>query len=136
MPDIIPNGTGILLLIEDQTSPGTYLALEGQMDSSLSESVNAIDVSSKDGPAREVVGGRYEADGSVGLIYRPSATAAAQLKEAFRARDLIKFRVSEDGVEVEEADVLLTGHNLDAPDQDRAEVSVDFVLSGEWGEVS
>lgn len=131
MPDILPNGTGVLLLIESVT-PGTYIALEGQMDASLSESVNAIDVSSKDGAAREVVGGRYEADGSVSLIYRPSATAQARLKDIFRTRDLIKIRVSEDGNEVEEADALVTSHNLDAPDQDRAEVSVDFVISGEW----
>lgn len=131
MPDILPNGTGVLLLIESVT-PGTYIALEGQMDASLSESVNAIDVSSKDGAAREVVGGRYEADGSVSLIYRPSATAQARLKDIFRTRDLIKIRVSEDGTEVEEADALVTSHNLDAPDQDRAEVSVDFVISGEW----
>lgn len=131
MPDILPNGTGILLLIESVT-PGTFIALEGQMDSSLSEAVNAIDVSSKDGAAREVVGGRYEADGSVSLIYRPSATAQARLKDIFRTRDLITIRVSEDGTEVEEAEALITGHNLDAPDQDRAEVAVDFVISGEW----
>lgn len=131
MPDLIPNGTAILLLVES-TTPGTYIALEGQMDASLSESVSAIDVSSKDGAAREVVGGRYEADGSVSLIYRPSAIAQDRLKTAFRSRGLIKIRVSEDGTSVEEASVLVTGHSLDAPDQDRAEVSVDFTVSGDW----
>lgn len=134
MADTLPNGTAVLLLIESDT-PGTYIALEGQGDFSRSESVAAIDVSSKDGPARRVVGGRYESSGSVSLLYKPSATAQALLKQRFRDREVIKLRVSEDGVEVEEANVLITSHNLDAPDQDRSEVSIDFEVDGEWSTV-
>lgn len=131
MSDIIPNGTGILLLLESAV-PGTFVALEAQGDLSISEAVAAIDTSSKDSPARTVVGGRYETSGSITLLYQPSETAQALLKSSFRNRELIKLRVSEDGTAVEELNALITSHNLDAPDQDRAEVSVDFEGSGEW----
>lgn len=131
MADLIPNGTAILLLIESVT-PGTFIALEAQGDLSISESVAAVDTSSKDSPARTVVGGRYETSGSISLLYQPSETAQARLKDQFRNRALIKLRVSEDGTSVEELNALITSHNLDAPDQDRAEVSIDFDGSGEW----
>lgn len=127
----IPNGTDVLLLLESAV-PGTFVALEAQGDLSVSESVSAIDTSSKDSPARTVIGGRYETSGSLSLLYQPSETAQALLKTKFRARTLVKLRVSEDGTAVEELNALITSHNLDAPYQDRAEVSVDFEGSGEW----
>lgn len=131
MTDVLPNGTAVLLLVESAT-PGTFVALEGQGDLSISESVAAIDTSSKDSPARTVAGGRYETSGSITLLYKPSATAQGLLKDAFRNRELIKLRVSEDGTAVEGIDALITSHNLDAPDQDRTDISIDFEGSGEW----
>jgi hypothetical protein len=132
MADELPNGTAGLLLLEDPGNPGTFLALEGQRDMNVDEAVGEIDTSSKDSPAMTVVGGRYDSSGSFEIIYRPSATAQTALKAAHRARNLVKMRVSEDGVEVEEADVLLTSLGREYPDQDTATSSVDFRVSGEW----
>ena len=136
MPDELPNGTAVLLLVEDPGTPGTYIPLEAQGDLSLSESVGVIDTSSKDSPARTLVGGRYETSGSITLLYRPSGEAQAAIKTSFRNRTLVTLSVSEEGEEVEELEALLTSHNLDAPDQDRAEVSIEFEGNGEWTPVS
>jgi hypothetical protein len=135
MADEIPNGTAGLLLLEDPLNPGTFLPLEGQRDMNVDEAVGEIDTSSKDSPAMTVVGGRYDSSGSFELVYRPSAPVQVALKTAFRARDLVSMRVSEDGVDVEEAAVLLTALNIEYPDQDTATRSVDFRVSGEWAVV-
>lgn len=132
MSQELPNGTAVLVLIEDPTTPGTYIPLEAQGDLSISESSASIDTSSKDARERAVTSGRYESSGSVALLYRPSAPAQAALKASFRAGTLITLRVSEDGEQVEEAQVHITQHNLDAPDQDRAEISIEFDVNGAW----
>jgi TP901-1 family phage major tail protein len=136
MSDLLPNGTAVLLLVPDPDNVGQFIPLEAQGDLSINESVNAIDTSSKESPARTVQGGRYESSGSVTLLYRPSAPAQAAIKAAFRNRTLVTMRASEEGVATEECSALLTSHNLEAPDQDRAETSIEFDVSGEWSPVS
>lgn len=136
MSDLLPNGAAALLLIDNPDSPGSFIPVEGQAALSRAETVAEIDVSSKDSPATFVAGGRYGSSGSFSFLYVPSRTTVGAVRAALRARALVTIRISEEGEEVETADVLLTNFSLDTPDQERSEVSVDFTVSGEWSPVS
>jgi TP901-1 family phage major tail protein len=134
--EVLPNGTAVLVLVPDPGNPGQFIPLEAQGDFTQNESMGSIDTSSKDGRARTVDGGRYESSVSLSLLYRPSGTAQAAIKTAFRNATKITLRRAEEGEDIEEASALITQHNLDAPDQDRSEISIEADIDGEWTAVS
>lgn len=131
------NGTEILLLVNTGTEAApTYTVVGSQRDMSREETSEEIDVSSKTGGrAKRVIAGRYGSTMSLDALYVPDDASYLALKNANRDGDLILVRVSEEGVEVEEADALVTGISGEFPDQGAATISVDLTIDGEWTEV-
>ena len=127
------NGTDVLILVNTGTevSP-VYTAVGSQRDASLDETNDEIDISSKDGRAGRYLAGRYGATMSLEALYVPDSVGYLALKSAMRDGTLIKVRISEDAVETEEADAIVTGLSSGYPDQGEATVSIDLRIDGEW----
>ena len=127
------NGTDVLVLVNTGTevSP-VYTAVGSQRDASLDETNDEIDISSKDGRAGRYLAGRYGATMSLEALYVPDSVGYLALKSAMRDGTLIKVRISEDAVETEEADAIVTGLSSGYPDQGEATVSIDLRIDGEW----
>lgn len=130
------NGSDVLLLVNTGTdvSP-VWTAVGSQRNVEFPESVEAIDVSSKDSPNRRVTGGRYQASVTLEALYVPSDLAYTKLKTAFRARTLIKIRRREQSIDTEEASALITEMSPSFPDQAEATISVTLEIDGAWAAV-
>lgn len=127
------NGADVLL----QANTGTEAApvwtnVGSQRDVSISESVAAIDASSKDSRAARVRGGRYSSSISLDALYVPTNAAYTTLRTAFRAGTLIRVRVTESGVGTEQASVLITDIERSYPDQGESTISIDLEVDGFW----
>lgn len=131
------NGTLVLLLVNtgSEGSP-IYTAAGSQRGLKRDESTAAIDISSKDSRAARALPGRYSSSLSLDGLYVPDDASFQALKAAMRDGTLIKVRVSEDGVEIEEADAVITKMSESFPDQDAATISVDLTIDGEWVELT
>jgi TP901-1 family phage major tail protein len=127
------SGTDVLLLVNTGTvgSP-VYTAVGSQRGLSREETTEEIDISSKDERAMRVLAGRYGSTMSLDALYVPDDASFLALKSAMRNGDLILVRLSEDGVEVEEADALVTSMSEEYPDVDAATISVALRIDGEW----
>lgn len=123
MADELPNGTAVLYFLDGST-------IAGQRSFNRGQSVNEIDTSSKDSPAKTVVGGRYESSGSFECVYTEADFATVET--AIQARDLVTLAKVVDGVPEVEAEVLLTSLSEEHPDQDTSTFSVEFTVSGTW----
>ena len=130
------NGTSVLLLVNTGTEETPVLTAVGsQRNLSREETTEEIDVSSKTSRAKRVLPGRYGSSMSLDALYVPSNTCYLALKGAMRNGELIVVRVSEDGVEIEEADALVTSMSEEWPDQEEASISVDLTIDGDWAVV-
>ncbi len=130
------NGADVLLLVNTGSdSNPTYTAVGSQTNVKFDETVAEVDYSSKNSAATRVFGGRYGAKLTLDAVYVPDDTAYQSLKTAFRARALIRVRVEEENVEVEEADALITSLSRQAPDQEACTVAIGLTVDGEWAEV-
>lgn len=131
------NGTEVLLLVNTGTELApVYTVVGSQRGLSVDETSETIDVSSKNtGRPTLVEPGRYASTMSLDALYVPNNAAYLALKNANRDGTHILVRKSEEGVEVEEADAVVTGISGDFPDQDAAVISVDLTINGEWYEV-
>ena len=126
------NGTDVLLLVRTSTGPDVYTAVGSQRGLTLDETVAEVDVSSKDSAAMRVIGGRYGATLSLDALYVPDNAAYLALKTAFRDRELVRVRISEEATAVEQADALITSLSSEYPDQDAATISLGLRIDGEW----
>ena len=129
------NGADVLLLVRTSTGPDVYTAVGSQRGLSLSETTADVDVSSKDSRAMRVISGRYGATLSLDALYVPSDAAYAALKTAFRAGDLVRVRVRDDGDETEQADALITQMDTEFPDQAEATIGISLRVDGTWSTV-
>jgi predicted secreted protein len=131
------NGTDVLLLVNTGTvgSP-IYTAVGSQRGLKRGEATEPIDMSSKDSRAMRVLAGRYTSTLTFDALYVPDDASFQALKAAMRNGDLIKVRTSEDGVQVEEANAVVTKLDQDYPDQDAATVSAEVAIDGEWTELT
>lgn len=109
-------GVDILLLVEDPVTSGTYIAVGGQRNASLSETADTIDTTSKDS------NGMYEYDYGLGGwtisfdgVYVNGEAAYTALKTAMRNKEKIKVRIQESGGQIEEGTALITSRDLEAP---------------------
>jgi hypothetical protein len=123
------NGADILILIE-----GTLVG--SQRDASFEEANESIDASSKDSRAKRVEYGRYSASFSLESVYVPTDAAYILLLAAVRDGTKVTVRRQEEGSALEEAEAVLTGMSIAAPDQDIATVSISGEIDGEWAEVT
>ena len=127
------NGTSVLLLVNTGTEETPVLTAVGsQRNLSREETTEEIDVSSKTARAKRALPGRYGSSMSLDALCVPSNACYRALKAAMRDGELIVVRVSEDGVEFEEADALVTSIGEEWPDQEEATISVDLTIDGEW----
>lgn len=129
-------GVDILLLVEDETTPGTFIAVGGQRSASLSESADTIDITSKSS------GGSYEYD--YGLdgwsisfdgVYIPNESGYNLLKAAMREKKTIKVRITEGDGTLEEGTALVTSRDLEAPYDGEATYSGELQGTGKLATV-
>lgn len=119
------NGTDVLILIDG-------VAVGSQRNATINETTAEIDVSSKDAREMRVLAGRYGSTISLDGLYVPTNAAYLSLQSAMRNGTFVTVRVSEDAVEVEEAEAIVTALNRAAPDQDAATVSITLRIDGAW----
>lgn len=119
------NGTDVLILIEGEV-------VGSQRNVTISETTGEIDVSSKEGRAMRVLPGRYGSTITLDALYVPDDTAYLSLQSAMRNGTFVTVRVSEDAVEVEEAEAIVTALNRAAPDQDAATANCTLRVDGDW----
>lgn len=131
-------GVDILLLVEDQATPDTFIAVGGQRNATLSETVDTIDNTSKDS------GGWYEYDyGLAGWtisfdgVYIRDEEGYNLLKTAMREKRKIKVRIQEgeNGV-IEEGEALVTSRDLEAPYDSEVTYSGELQGTGPLGEAA
>jgi TP901-1 family phage major tail protein len=135
MPEM--SGSDVLLLVNTGSigSP-IYTAVGSQTGVKRTETTGAIDITSKNSRARRVLPGEYGSSLSLDALYVPDDASFQALKDAMRNGDLIKVRISDDGVELEEAAALITSMAEDYPDKAAATIAVALTIDGEWTELT
>jgi TP901-1 family phage major tail protein len=123
-------GVDILLMIEGETN-GTFIAVGGQRNATLSEEVETIDITSKDSQ------GYQEFDYGLGSwkikgdgVYVPNEAAYVALRDKMRAKQPIKVRIHEKGTATEEGTALITSRELEAPYDGEVTYSMEFQGTG------
>ena len=122
------NGTDILIYIE-----GTVVG--SQRDCSWEETTDEIDVSSKDSRSRRLLPGRYGSTISLDALYVPADVAYLALESAMRNGTFVTVKRTEDAVEVEEAEAIVTNLRRNGPDQAESVVSCTLTVDGSWVEL-
>jgi TP901-1 family phage major tail protein len=129
-------GVDILLLVEDEATPGTFIAVGGQRNATLSESAETIDETSKDS------NGNYEYDYGLGGwtisydgVYISNEAGYIALKNAMRQKKKVKVRVQEGATgPIEEGMALVTSRELEAPYDAEATYSGELQGTGALAE--
>lgn len=123
-------GVDILLLVEDEETPDTFVAVGGQRNATLSETVETIDETSKDSNGwyeyeYGISGWTISFDG----VYIENEVGFELLKNAMRKKKKIRVRLQEgeNGV-IEEGQALVISKDLEAPYD--AEVTYSGELQG------
>lgn len=130
------NGSDVLILLNVGTDADPdYVVLGSQRNCTIAETTAEIDRSSKESRAMRVLPGRYGSTITLDALYVPDDEAYLELQSADRNGTFVVVRVSEDGVETEEADAIVTNLTRTAPDQDVATVSCTLRIDGEWAAV-
>lgn len=126
-------GVDIIIMIED-TTPGTYVAVAGQRNATLSEERETLDITSKDSTnaASEFDYGGYSWTISCDGVYIPTDTKYTKLRDAIRNRTKVKVRVNEAGTPVKtlSGDALVTSSELEAPYDGEVTYSVELQGTG------
>jgi TP901-1 family phage major tail protein len=124
-------GVDIVIMIED-TTPGTFVAVAGQRNATLSEERETIDITSKDSTngAQEFDYGAYTWSVSCDGVYVPTDTKYQKLRDAVRNRTKVKVRINEKGTpdKTTTGDALVTSTELEAPYD--GEVTYSLELQG------
>jgi len=124
-------GVDILLVVEDETTTGTFNVLGGQRGATLSEERETVDTTSKDSDGvSEFEYGNYTWSVSADGVHVASDEAYLYLKKAIREAKKIKIRFLEDNVAVEEGTVLLTSREFEAPYDGETTYSVEMQGTG------
>ena len=79
--------------------------------------------------------GRYGSTMSLDALYVSDDDSFLSLQSAMRNGELILVRISEDELETEEADALITSMSESYPDVAEATISVALRIDGEWSTV-
>lgn len=128
------DGKNILVLAE--SAPDTFAAVAEQTGLSWESTTNMIEASSKDDGHTKWIAGKKDDTLSLEAAYVPGDDAYKSLKAAQANGELVVLRRSESGLEVEEAAAYVTSISGDAPDNDRATVSIEFQLNESWTEIT
>lgn len=125
-------GVDILVLVESDTTPGTFIPAGGQREATFKEENEPIDITSK------TSGGYLEQDyglGNWGIdaggVYVIGDASLKALKKAQRERKLVKLRWVETGeTEVEEGMAIITSREIEAPYDGESTYSIEFTGTG------
>lgn len=131
-------GVDILIFINTGTEETpVWTAAGGQRNATLSETSEAMDVTTKDtgNGAYEYEYGLYGWSISADGVYVPNDVAFQFLKTAMRTRQKVKVRIQEEGTYTEEGIALVTSREVDAPYDDSATYSMEFQGTGKLTEV-
>ena len=127
------NGVDILLFVNTGT-PGSpvWEAATGQRGATFDETTDEIDASSKDSRAKRVLPGRYGSTISMDGLYMPDEATYQAVQAAMRNGTFILVRIQEEGVDVDEANAIVTSLSRGAPDNDVATCDLSLTIDGEW----
>ena len=127
------NGVDILIYV-NTGSPGSpvWEAATGQRGATFDETTDEIDASSKDARAKRVLAGRYGSTISMDGLYVPDEATYQAVQSAMRNGTFILVRIQEEGVDVEEANAIVTSLSRGAPDNDVATCDISLTIDGEW----
>jgi TP901-1 family phage major tail protein len=131
-------GVDILVMVESDTTPGTFIAVGGQREATFKEENEPIDTTSK------TSGGYLEQDyglGNWGIeaggVYVIGETSLKALKKAQRERKLVKLRWVETGeTQAEEGMAIITSREIEAPYDGESTYSLEFTGTGMPTEVA
>lgn len=127
------DGKNILVLAD--TGSGSYAAVAEQTGLSWESTTNLIEASSKDSDHTKWLPGKQDDTVSLEAAYVPDDEAYLAIKDAKSAGNSVILRRSENGTEVEEAEAFVSTISGDAPDNDRATISIEFQLNEAWTDV-
>jgi TP901-1 family phage major tail protein len=127
------NGVDILLFVNvgPPLSP-SWQAATGQRGATFDETTDEIDASSKDSRAKRVLPGRYGSTISMDGLYMPDEATYQAVQAAMRNGTFILVRIQEEGVDVDEANAIVTSLSRGAPDNDVATCNISLTIDGEW----
>jgi TP901-1 family phage major tail protein len=126
-------GVDILVFVNTGTEEApVWEAAGGQRNATLSESSEALDVTTKDGGAGsyEYEYGLYGWSISGDGIYVPNDLVFQMLKKAMRQRIKVKVRMKEAGTFTQEGIALVSSLDTEAPYDDSATYSMEFQGTG------
>ncbi len=131
-------GVDILVMVESDTTPGTYTAVGGQREATFKEENEPIDITSK------TSGGYLEQDyglGNWGIdaggVYVIGDASLAAIKKAQRDRKKVKLRWIETGAtKAEEGFAIITSREIEAPYDGESTYSLEFTGAGKPAEVA
>lgn len=128
------DGKNILVLAD--TGAGTYAAVAEQTGLSWENTTNLITADSKDDDHTKWIAGKRDGTLSLEAAYVPDDAAYQAIKDAQASGTAVILRRSESGLEVEEAEAFVSTISGDAPDNDRATISIEFQLNEDWTTVT
>lgn len=130
------NGSNLLLLVNTGTpAVPAYEVVGTQRDTTIEETTESIDVSSKDSRAERVLPGRYASTISLDKLFVPDQASYAALKAAMRDGEMILIAREELGIVIETANCVVESLSEAFPDQDAATVACSLKVDGWWDEV-
>lgn len=126
------DGKQILILVEDGSD---FKPVAEQTGLSWENTTNLIEASHKGSDHTKWIPGKRDGTVSLEAAYVPDDTAYQALKSAQRNGEEVVLRRSEKEDEVEEVTAFISSISGDAPDNDRATVSIEFQLNSDWESV-
>ena len=110
--------------------------LQNKQDYRGKAHVTLIEASSKDDDHTKWIYGKQDDTFSLEAAYVPDNEAYLAIKAALANGEFIMLRRSENGTDVEEAEALVSNVSGDAPDNDKATISIEFQLNEAWTPVT
>lgn len=125
-------GVDILVMVESDATPGTFVAVAGQRGGTFTEDMDSIDTTSK------MSNGYKEQDYGLGSwkikcdgLYVLGDAQLVALRNAQRNKKLVKCRWVEAGAaQMEEGFAVVTSREIDAPYDAEVTYSVEFTGNG------
>ena len=126
-------GVDIIIMVEGEMA-GSFVAVAGQRNATLSEERETIDMTSKDSVngAQEFDYGAYTWTVSCDGVYVASDANYQKLRDAIRNRTIVKVRINENGTPVTTltGDALVTSSEFEAPYDGEVTYSVELQGTG------
>lgn len=127
------NGSSLLVQVNTGTvAVPVWSTVGSQRESTISEEVDIIDMSSKDAPEFAAAPGRYTSTVSLDHLYVPGAAEQTALATACQTRQLCQLRKFEAGVAGKKASGYISSREESFPDMEEAVVSLEFTVTGAW----